>query len=227
MKGLGELAQKYELPIQSHLSENIHEVEEVNALHPDLLHYTDVYREMGLLTEKTYMAHCCHVSPDEAKMLAECKSGIAHCPMSNFNIKSGVADVKFLTDHGLDVGLGTDVSGGHSPSMLSAIHMAIIASNTIQFTRGEEYKPISHKEAFYMATLGGSKVLGLDKVIGNFEVGKQFDALLIGTDVKESPFDVFEDDTLEDVVQKFLYMGDDRNIKKVFVNGKLISGTAK
>ncbi|XP_031567451.1 guanine deaminase-like [Actinia tenebrosa] len=227
MKGLGQLAQKYQLPIQSHLSENLREIREVNAMHPDSLNYTNLYKEMGLLTEKTYMAHCCHVSLDEVKMLSECKTSVAHCPMSNFDIRSGVADVKLLTDHGIDVGLGTDIAGGHSPSMLSAIHMAIVASNTIQFTRGDDYKPISYKEAFYMATLGGSKVLGLDNVIGNFIVGKQFDALLIDTGAKDSPFDVFEDDSIEDLVQKFLYIGDDRNIKKVFVAGKLVSGTAK
>jgi guanine deaminase len=227
MIGLGKLAKRYQLPIQSHMSENIEETKNVADMHPNCTHYADVYKEMGLLTDKAYMAHCCHVSPDEAKMLSEFRTGVSHCPTSNFNLRSGIADVKFLAENDIKIGLGTDVSGGHSPSMLNAIYSAITASNTIQITRGNGYRPITHKDAFYMATLGGSKVLGLDEKIGNFEVGKDFDALLIDPDAVDSPFDCFENDDLEDVVQKFLYIGDDRNIKKVFVAGKLVSGTDK
>lgn len=222
MHKLGDLARKYQLPVQSHLSENIGEISLVKDMHPDCLHYTDVYRKHGLLTERSYMAHCCHICPKEARMLHECHTGVAHCPTSNLNIRSGFTDVKFIQNNNVKLGLGTDVAGGHSCSMLDTIRGAINVSNLLSIHK-HDYQAISHKEAFAMATLGGSKVLGLDKKVGNFEVGKEFDALLIDAASKDSPFDCFDED-LEDVVQKFFYCGDDRNIRKVYVKGKLVAG---
>ncbi|KXJ22754.1 Guanine deaminase [Exaiptasia diaphana] len=195
-------------------------------MYPNCAHYTDVYKQYGLLTDRSYMAHCCHVSQAEATMLAKCGTGISHCPASNVNLHSGLADVKFLESQNIKVGLGTDVSGGHSYSMLNAIQSAMTVSNILAM-RCDGYKPISHREAFYLATLGGSKVLGLDKIVGNFEVGKEFDALLVDGASQESVFDCFDDDDMEQVVQKFLYCADDRNIKKVFVAGKMVAGKDK
>lgn len=222
MHKLGELASKYQLPIQSHLSENTNEISLVEELHPNCCHYTDVYKQHGLLTERSYMAHCCHIIPAEAIMLAECGSGVSHCPASNLNIRSGLADVKFLENNNIKLGLGTDVAGGHSCSMLDAIRCAVTVSNIISMN-DKDYQAITHKEAFAMATLGGSRVLGLDTKVGNFEVGKEFDALLIDAAAEDSPFDCFDDDT-DSMIQKFLYCGDDRNIRKVYVSGRLVAG---
>ncbi len=79
---------------------------------------------------------------------------------------------------GLEVGLGTDVSGGYSPSILDAVRQAIIASK-VMVIGGATNGPMSHREGFYLATLGGSKVLGLEEKIGSFAVGKDFDALVV------------------------------------------------
>lgn len=226
MQKLGELSRTYMVPVQSHLSENKQEIRTVQEMYPDCAHYTDVYRKYGLLTDRSYMAHCCHVSSAEATMLAEYGTGVSHCPASNLNLRSGLADVKFLESQNVKVGLGTDVAGGHSYSMLNAIQSAITVSNVLAI-KCDEYKPISHKEAFYLATLGGSKVLGLDKIVGNFEVGKEFDALVVDAASQQSSFDSYDGDNMEDVVQKFLYCGDDRNIQKVFVAGRMVAGKDK
>ena len=96
----------------------------------------------------------------------------------------------------MKIGLGTDVSGGYSSSILDALRNAVQVSKAHGFNETEDYKPISHHEALYMATLGGAKVLALGDQIGNFEVGKQFDALLIDTTAPTPPvFDVFDQDT--------------------------------
>ncbi|KAK3735827.1 hypothetical protein QZH41_019925, partial [Actinostola sp. cb2023] len=230
LEKLAALSRKYQLPIQSHLSENIDEINHVLELYPDCEHYTGVYKQFGLLTDRSYMAHCCHVSIDEISMLSGHATGVSHCPSSNINLRSGFADVRLLENKNIKVGLGTDIGAGNSYSMLSVIQSAINVSNSIAIhnnANNNEYNPITHKEAFYMATLGGSKVLGLDKKIGNFEVGKEFDVLLVDAAAHDSPFDCFDGDDMDDVIQKFLYCGDDRNIKKVFVAGKCVAGTDK
>ncbi|XP_030049725.1 guanine deaminase isoform X2 [Microcaecilia unicolor] len=86
----------------------------------------------------------------------------------------------------------------------------------------EKYTALSYKEAFRLATLGGSQALNIDDVTGNFQIGKEFDAILVSPCVPGGPFDVFADDTFEDVVQKFLNLGDDRNIKGVYVAGQQV-----
>jgi len=223
MKKLGHIAKKYNVPIQSHINETKNEVAMVKKDYSDHS-YTAVYDKHNLLNHKTYMAHCCHSSDEELSLMLERSSAVSHCPTSNFNIRSGVADVRYMLNKNMKVGLGTDVSGGESPSILVAIRDCIKASNVLSFGKSEGYKPLSFKEAFFLATLGGSQVLGLDDKIGNFEVGKEFDALVIDAEAKDSPFDCFNADDSKDVVQKFLMLGDDRNIQKVFVAGKLVSG---
>lgn len=223
MKQLGHVSEKYNVPIQTHINETKNEIILVKNSFPDDS-YTAVYDKHNLLNSKTYMAHCCHSSEEELHLMLERSSAVAHCPTSNFNIRSGIADIRGMLDKKIKVGLGTDVSGGESPSMLVAIRDCVKASNVLSLGRSKEYQPLSLKDAFFLATLGGSQVLGLDGKIGNFEVGKDFDALLIDAEAQNSPFDCFEADDTEDVVQKFLMLGDDRNIQKVFVAGRLVSG---
>ncbi|RMX38807.1 hypothetical protein pdam_00016762 [Pocillopora damicornis] len=223
MKKLGSLAKNYNLPIQSHLNENKKEISLVKEEFPNES-YTAVYDKHNLLNGKTYMAHCCHSTEEEINLMLERNSAVAHCPTSNFNIRSGVADIRHYLNKKIKVGLGTDVSGGESPSMLVAIRDCVKASNAISFGKSEEFTALTYEEAFFLATLGGSQVLGLDDKIGNFEVGKDFDALLIDVEVPDSPFDCFDADDSKDAVQKFLYLGDDRNIRQVYVAGKLVTG---
>lgn len=81
---------------------------------------------------------------------------------------------------------------------------------------------LSIKEAFRLATLGGSEALSIDYITGNFEVGKEFDALLIDPEAIDSSFEVFSDIPKEEIIQRFLYLGDDRNIKAVYVAGRRV-----
>ena len=75
------------------------------------------------------------------------------------------------------MGLGTDVSGGYSPSILSVIRQAVIASNLLHFQNPEKYAPLSFKEIFAVATLGGSQLLGLDSIVEILN-HKYFDAII-------------------------------------------------
>jgi len=202
--------------------------------------YAEVYDQYGLLTNKTVMAHGIYLSDAELKILKDRQSGISHCPVSNFSLHSGILDVRKVIQAGVKVGLGSDISGGYASSLLEVMRQVIIifmltncghevvvnfesqcivGSNCLQFTDHLK-KPLSFREVFALATIGGAQVLGLDNKIGNFAVGKAFDALLIDPESTGSPIDIFENDQFEDMFQKFIYLGDDRNMEKVFINGK-------
>ncbi|GAB6026271.1 hypothetical protein CHUAL_012479 [Chamberlinius hualienensis] len=222
MKTLGELAKNNNLAIQTHISENKEEVRLVESQFPHCSHYTDVYSTTGLLTEKTILAHGIHLCDEEIDLIKLKGSAIAHCPTSNISLVSGLCDVRRILDNEIPIGLGTDVSGGYSPSILDAIRQAIATSAIIAMNKGGSYKPIDYEEAFFLATLGGSQVIGLENKIGNFEVGKDFDALLVDPTVSDGPIDSFVNDNLKTRLKRFIYLGDDRNIKRVFVKGVLV-----
>ncbi|XP_041459956.1 guanine deaminase-like isoform X1 [Lytechinus variegatus] len=228
MTGLGELAKKHNLRVQSHISENRDEVKTVLEFYPDCKNYTDVYDKCGLMTDKTLMAHCIYLDDEEIQTFKDRGSAMSHCACSNFSLRSGVMDCRKMKESGVKLGLGTDVSGGYNPSMFDAIRDTITASNvqSIQHQPDRPYKHLDFREVFQLATLGGSKVLGIDSIVGSFEVGKEFDALLVTMDTEDSPFDIFQTDayrdSLEDMIQKFLFLGDDRNIEEVYVCGRRV-----
>ncbi|XP_028372467.1 guanine deaminase [Phyllostomus discolor] len=225
MSELGKIAETHDLHIQSHISESLDEVKAVENLYPNYKNYTDVYDKNGLLTNKTVMAHGCYLSAEELDVFKERGASIAFCPNSNISLRSGFLDAVEVLDHEVKLGLGTDVAGGYSSSMLNAIRTAMMNSNVLLINEVNA-KGLTIEEVFRLATLGGSQALGLDKDIGNFEVGKEFDALLINPKASDSPIDLFCGDLVGDVsgaiIQKFLYLGDDRNIEEVYVGGKLV-----
>lgn len=135
--------------IQTHISENRGEVDYTLQLYPDAHSYAHVYDMHGLLGDTTVLAHAIHLTDDEIRLIKERNAGISHCPTSNFNLRSGVAPVGRYLDEGLKVGLGTDVSGGYSTSMLNAIQNASIASKVISMKIPPPSVPqeIPHPEA--------------------------------------------------------------------------------
>ncbi|XP_019410905.1 PREDICTED: guanine deaminase [Crocodylus porosus] len=218
---LGNLAEAHNIHVQSHISETEGEMKLVEEMFPTYKNYTDLYDRNKLLTSKTVMAHGCYLSEEELDIFNLRGASIAHCPNSNFLLCSGNLNVRKVLKHKVKLGLGTDVAGGYSASMLDAIRKTMIMSNGLKINKINE-EGLTIKEVFQLATLGGSQALGLDNLIGNFEVGKEFDALLVNSKASDSPFDLFAADTFEDSFQKFLYLGDDRNISEVYVAGKQV-----
>jgi guanine deaminase len=224
MLGLAAIAKEFNLPIQSHLSENKNEISWVQQLHPESETYSHVYYDHGLLNKNTIMAHCIHLEPKERELLREQQVGISHCPNSNFCLHSGVMNVRRLVQEGFEkIGLGTDCAGGYSPSLMDSMRQALIASKVIHIesrneTAKEQFDALHYYHVFYLATLGSAKVLNLDHKLGNFEVGKEFDALVIDM----SGIDLFDHDDEYTRFEKFIYLGDDRHIKQVYVQGKQV-----
>lgn len=219
LDGLGDLAKSYNLPIQTHICETEEEVLFEREIHHDADHYTHTYDRSNLLTDKTVLAHGIYLTQNELDIIKDRGSSISHCPNSNLSIRSGLLDVRKLINQEIKVGLGTDVSGGYHPSILDAIRTAVHVSNAQAILNSKSYQPINVREAFRLATLGGSKAMALDDQIGNFVCGKEFDALVIDPEVPNSPMCLFEGDSITDIVEKFLYLGDDRNITAIYVSG--------
>lgn len=255
MKGLADIAEEYDLPIQSHISENVNEVKLVKDLFKNQSSYAGVYDAVKLLNRRTILAHGVYLTDEEIKLLKEKKATIAHCPLSNFSLNSGVLNVRKLLNNGVKVSLGTDYSGGYSVSMLNAIRNTLIASAAVTTDHlrnaqepTEDDKSLSLDEAFYLATIGGACALNLENKVGNFEEDKLFDALVVDVDVAESMVDTFSDiypkifpaesslahdpetlteKKLKENFARFIFNGDDRNITKIFVQGNEVSQKLK
>ncbi|KAF2226471.1 guanine deaminase [Elsinoe ampelina] len=230
LRGLGELVRETGVRVQTHVSENRDEVRLVGKLFPEDRDYVGVYDRFGLLGERTVLAHAIWLSEEEKRLVKERKAKLSHCPCSNTCLTSGAMKVKDLLAEGIDVGLGTDASGGYSASMLEEVRQAILVSRHVAMVDGEKAK-LSFEEALWLATKGGAKVLGLEDKVGSFEVGMDWDAQMIslgqvdedGTiGVTENLVDVYGEEKWIDRVAKWVYAGDDRNTSAVWVKGRLV-----
>ena len=116
MEGLETICRETGLPVQSHLSENISEIDRVQELHPDTSCYAEAYDKYGLCgsMSKTIMAHCVHSdrSEKEMELLKKNQYWVAHCPESNMNLASGVAPIKKMMKENVRIGIGTDIAAG-------------------------------------------------------------------------------------------------------------------
>lgn len=235
LSGLGAMAARDpSLAIQTHFNEAQQEIDATLSLFPEFRCEADLYEHYGLLTARSILAHCTIMTPLETRRLRELGCGVAHCPTANMTVGGGfmAAPVREFLRCGIKVGLGTDSGGGFSSSMLDAMRHALIAS----FARdalckkennehdGGNGDGLSIDEVFYMATLGGARVVGREEEIGSFGVGKKFDAVVV--DMREerngvnTPLE--EGDSVRIMFDKFVMTGDDRNIVEVYVDGRRV-----
>ena len=207
MERLKMIQMRYELPLQSHLSENPGEISWVKELCPWSEFYGDAYDKFGLFGSDcpTIMAHCVYSDEKEITRMKENGVYIAHCPESNMNIASGVAPVRRFLAEGLHVGMGSDVAGGSTESIFTAMAHAIQASKLRWRLLDDSLKPLTVEEAFYMATKGGGEFFGR---VGSFEEGYEMDAVVLDDTRLEHPQPLDVKKRLE----RMIYFSDDREI---------------
>jgi len=217
MEKLKGLQKQYGLPVQSHLSENMGEIAWVKELCPWSECYGDVYDHFGLFggDVKTIMAHCVWSGEEETERLRERGVYVAHCPQSNTNLSSGIAPVRRYLDQELKVGLGTDVAGGSSASVFRAMADAIQVSKLRWRLQDESLKPLTVTEAFYLGTKGGGSFFGK---VGSFEVDYEFDALVLNDSGLRHPQPL----NLQERLERFIYLADERHIEAKYVAGKKV-----
>ena len=214
LKACGELANKYQMPVQSHLSENTSEIAWVQDLEKESTCYGDAYNRYGLFGQTpTIMAHCVWTEGEELELMKRQGVMVAHCPTSNLNIASGLAPVRTFLDEGLRIGLGSDISGGHDLNMFRMMVYAIQVSK-MHYQHDHNKSFLTLPEVFWIATKSAGSFFGK---VGSFEPGYDFDALVINDSVLYP-----SEYSLLHRLERFIYLGDDRQIEHRFCCGKEI-----
>ena len=202
--------------LHTHLFENKDEIAWVKSLYPDRKNYLDVYHHYGLTGKNSVFAHCVHLEEQEWDCLRDSGSSIAFCPTSNLYLGSGLFNLKKAWHKQIKVGMGTDIGAGTTFNMLQTLNEAYKVMQ-LQGWRMSAY------EAFYLATLGGAKALGLDDIIGNFNLGKEADFVVLeptATPLQQLRYD--NSVTLMDKLFVMMTLGDDRSIYRTYVDGQLV-----
>lgn len=228
LKGLGELAAKYDTHIQSHCSES----DWAHGYVRERFQKNDAYalHDFGLLGDKSIMAHCNFLDDDDASLFARTGTAVAHCPISNAYFANSVIPVaRFHAKH-VDIGLGSDLSGGFSPSLFDNIRQAVISSRMLEDgvntslpaeARGVPDSRITIHEAFYLATAGGGESLSLP--IGRIQEQYAWDVQVIDTRIPSAKLPIFdEQEDLQDIFQKIMYLTRPENIREVWVQGEQV-----
>ena len=224
MEELREIQMAYGIPVQSHLSESKGEIDFVKFLRPENPFYGDSYNEYDLFGKnddidtdvKTVMAHCVWSTDEEVELMRKNGVFVAHCPASNMNLTSGIAPIRKYLDLGLNIGLGSDIAGGHSESIFRAITDTIQVSKMYFRMVNESFKPLVFSEAFYLATKGGGKFFGK---VGSFQDGYEFDAVVMDDSVLVHPQTL----NLAERMERAVYLRhDEKNITAKYIAGRKV-----
>lgn len=218
LEALSKLKREHNpMQVQTHISENLDEIESTKKLFPAANGYLDVYDRYGFLGKGSLMAHGIYIEEREWERLAETKTSIVHCPTSNLFLGSGLFNVQKCRAYKIPLALGSDVGGGISYSMLRTAAEAykVARLQKIEFTA---------RYAFYLLTLGGAQAINQDANIGNFEVGKEADFVVVdtkATSIMESRVESIK--TIDELLFVLMMLGDDRNILSVYLQGEEVN----
>ena len=226
MEGLGKLASggDTKFHVQGHMCETPDDIERMLKVHTEFRTYGEMYKAHGLMHHKSIMAHCIWLTEADMEILKDTKAGVAHNPNSNTCLRDGICQVRELLNRGIKVGLGTDCSAGYSTFMLDSMRQASNVSRHLSMRTGDDKNTLGFNEIVFLGTLGSAQVLDLETRIGNFEATKEFDALLVDVGGRDCiNIDGWEEDDLA-LVKKWVFMGDDRSIRRVWVSGRQVAG---
>ncbi|MBD8754118.1 guanine deaminase [Pseudomonas coleopterorum] len=213
----GQLLREYpDVYLQTHLSENLQEIEWVKALFPERSNYLDVYDHYQLLGERSVLAHGVHLCDAECERLAETGSAIAFCPTSNLFLGSGLFNLPQAERFKVNVGLGTDVGAGTSFSLLHTLNEAY----KVMQLQGEKLNPF---KSLYLATLGGARALRLEDRVGTLQPGTDADFVVL--DYHATPllsYRIAQAKTFEEVLFVLMTLGDDRAVLQTYAAGRRV-----
>lgn len=223
------LLQEYpDVLLQTHLSENLHELEWVKSLFPDCSDYLGVYEAFDLATDRSVFAHGIYLSDSEINRIGQHRSAISFCPTSNLFLGSGLLKWSKLRcpNHPISLGLGTDVGAGTCFNLLTTLNEAYKVTMLGRLERPEQ-QPLTAFEAFYLATLGGAKTLKIDQCVGRIAPGYEADLVALNWTPSplqkmrqskiQQPFGSLE--ALQEKLFALMMMGDDRNVQCTWVAG--------
>jgi len=215
LKSAKELADKYDVLLHVHLAEENWEVEKIRADHG--MSPVEYLQSLGFLGERTSAAHVNWVSKKDIEILAKTKTGVCHNPQSNMKLATGISPVVDMLEAGVKIGLGTD--GASSNNDLDMFEEMTTAS-MLQKAFRKDPAALKAKDVVWMATRGGTEVLGLQDEIGSIESGKKADIILLAMD---KPHLV----PLYDVYSHLVYVVNGGDVETVLIDGKLVLENGK
>ncbi len=218
LESAGRLAREFpDALIQSHLAENHAEVSWVRQLFPQARSYLDVYDHYGLVRERAVYAHCLHLDATDRVRMAQSGAAAAFCPTSNLQLGSGLFDLAATDAAGMRFAMGTDVGAGTSFSMLRTLAAAYQVAQLSQ-------QALPAVRAFYLATLGGARALGLEGKVGSLAIGNEADFIIL--DLKATALIARRTAQARTLAEKLLILmtlGDERAVSQTYILGRLQS----
>lgn len=220
------LAEHYGATWQTHLSEDAREMATVAEHFPGATDYLDVYDQAGGLGRKALFAHSIHLSEREIGRMVETDSAVAHCPVSNMFIRSGVMPIARFLDEGLRVGLGTDVAGAPELSVITQMRLGFFQHNSSAVVAGTNAPVPEPLEWLRLGTLGGAEALGLDDVIGSLQPGKEADLIAVDPELGRPPTaDACRD--VEEIASRLIFRERVGMVRAAWVRGRQLEGPAQ
>ena len=219
------LAEHYGATWQTHLSEDTREMATVAEHFPEAADYLDVYDRAGGLGRNALFAHAIHLSEREVTRLVETDSAVAHCPVSNMFIRSGVMPIARYLDAGIRMGLGTDVAGAPELSVITQMRLGFFVHNARATVVGDTAPLPGPLEWLRLGTLGGAAALGLDKAIGSLEAGKEADLIAVDPELGRPPeADVCHD--VDEIASRLIFRERAGMVRAAWVRGRRLEASA-
>ena len=209
---------------QTHVSEDRGEIEEVARLFPEARDYVDVYDRAGGLGERTVLAHAVHLSDRELDRIIETGTRVAHCPVSNLFLASGMMPLGRYLDAGVSLGLGSDVAGGPDLSIFSAMRVGFYVQNARRVAGVESGRVLTPLDWIRLGSLGGAAALCLHGEIGSLEVGKEADLIAIDPAFVAPLAGQPADEDPADLASRIIFRAHPDMVRAAWVRGHRLEG---
>ena len=203
------LAAELDLPIHIHVHETGDEINE--SLTAFGMRPIARLERLGLLGPNLTAVHAVHLDETELALLARRGCSVAHCPVSNMKLASGIAPVPAMLRHGINVGLGSDGAASNNRlDLFQEMRQAALLAKVGSL----DASAVPAHTALRMATLGGARALGLDDMLGSLEIGKRADLCAVSFN---DPFAA----PCFDPISHLIHVCDRRQVSHVWVDGRI------
>lgn len=206
----------------SHINENRAEVAAVADLFPGARDYLDTYERHGLVSERSVFAHNVQATDDELARMAQLGAWASHCPTSNCALGSGLFALRRHAEHGVGVALGSDVGAGTGLYLPKEALQAYF----LQQLLGADGLRLTPPQLLYLATRAGALALGIADRVGDFAVGKEFDAVWWrpppGTELALNLADALD---TTDALARVFALSTPADVAAVWLRGELVAAT--
>ncbi len=214
LRACAELAQKWQLKVQTHLAENPAELRWVAQLFPQQPHYTGVYHAFGLLTAETIFAHCIYLREEEVALLRRYDAVIAHCPTSNRFLQSGTMPLQRYLRQQVRIGLGTDIAAGYYLSMVEEARESVEQSKVFSLHVDTTVAVVAPEVALWLATRGGAAALGMESSLGSVLPGYAADIVCFRIPA------AWQWQSAAELIRLLLYRSQELTVSAVYVAGR-------